>query len=358
MGFACGIVGLPNVGKSTVFNALSGARAPMENYPFCTVDANHAIVAVADPRLAEIGRLLGKPRPIPTRIEFLDVAGLVRGASKGEGLGNRFLGNIRTVDALAHVVRCFHDEDVAHVVGTIDPLRDIGIIDTELLLADIEVLERAREKVLPRARSGEKAAAAELAELEPMLAALNAGTPLRAHPELHVAGSRHGLITDKPVVYVANVDESDASGAAGAAVEDHARRTGAACLALSARVEQEVSELPEAEKQPYLEALGIAEGGLARLTRTVYGLLDLITFYTAATDLQAWTIRSGTLAPQAAGRIHSDFEKGFIRAEVYTYDDLVRLGSEHKVREAGHLRQEGHAYQVREADIIHFLFNV
>jgi ribosome-binding ATPase len=348
-----GIVGLPNVGKSTVFSALSGATAPMENYPFCTIDANHAIVAVADPRLAEIGRLLGKPRPIPTRVEFLDVAGLVKGASKGEGLGNRFLGNIRTVDALAHVVRCFHDEDVAHVVGTIDPLRDIGIIDTELLLADIEVLERARERALPRARSGDKAAAAEVAELEPLLAALNAGTPLRAHPR-----SRHRLITDKPVVYVANVDESDASGAAGAAVEDHARRTGAACLALSARVEQEVSELREAEKQPYLDALGIAESGLARLTRTAYGLLDLITFYTAATDLQAWTIRRGTLAPQAAGRIHSDFERGFIRAEVYTHDDLVRLGSEHEVREAGHLRQEGHAYQVREADIIHFLFNV
>jgi hypothetical protein len=358
MGFNCGIVGLPNVGKSTVFNALSGARAPMENYPFCTIDANHAVVPVADPRLARIGQILGKPKPIPTRIEFLDVAGLVKGASGGEGLGNRFLGAIRSVDALAHVVRCFHDADVSHVVGGVDPLRDIEIVNTELLLADLEVLERARDKVVHKAHSGEKPAAAELAEIDAMRALINAGTALRAHPDLHEAASRYGLITDKPVVYVANVDESDAAGAAGAEVGAYARRMGAAYLALSAKVEQEVSELPEADKQPYLEALGLAESGLARLTHAAYGLLDLITFYTAATDLQAWTIRRGTLAPAAAGRIHTDFERGFIRAEVYTYDHLVRLGSEQKVREAGLFRQEGHGYEVLDGDIIHFLFNV
>jgi GTP-binding protein YchF len=352
---------MPNVGKSTIFNALAQAGAPMENYPFCTIDANHGIVAVPDERLEEIGRILGKASPIPTRIEFVDVAGLVRGASRGEGLGNRFLGHIRGVDALAHVVRCFRDPDVAHVEGDVDPARDIETIETELLLADLEVLERAREKLVTRARSGDAPARSEVETIESLTKELDAGRPLRGR-ELSDAEQglvrRYGLITAKPVVFVANIDEQAAERELTAPVRAHAERSGASYMELAGKLEEEISELPDEEKQEYLEALGVGESALRRLITTAYGILELITFYTVTTDLQAWTVRRGTTAPVAAGRIHTDFERGFIRAEVYHYDDLVRAGSEAGVRHGGVLRIEGRDYVVADGDIIHFLFNV
>jgi ribosome-binding ATPase len=363
MGFKLGIVGLPNVGKSTLFNALTQtAAAEAANYPFCTIEPNVGEVGVPDPRLERLAAIAASKQVIPTRLTFVDIAGLVRGASKGEGLGNQFLAHIREVDAVAYVLRCFEDEDVTHVEGRIDPLVDAEVVETELMLADLDSCEKRRAAVEKKAKGGDKEAKFQLGLLDKALDLLRDGRPARL---ARVAAVEEGgwralqLLTTKPVLYVCNVEESAA--AAGnqfsRAVEEKARGEGAGCVVISAKIEAEFAGLGTEDRAAFLADLGLAEPGLNRLIREGYRLLELVTFFTVGPkEARAWTVTRGTKAPPAAGVIHTDFEKGFIRAETIAYDDYVALGGEAGAKDAGKMRLEGKEYVVRDGDVMHFRF--
>ncbi|MBI5562740.1 MAG: redox-regulated ATPase YchF [Deltaproteobacteria bacterium] len=363
MGFNCGIIGLPNVGKSTIFNAMTAAGAEASNYPFCTINPNIGMVPLRDPRLYKLAELAKPERIVPTAVEFVDIAGIVKGASKGEGLGNQFLGNIRGVDTIAHVVRCFEDPGIVHVAGKVDPAGDIEVIETELILADMDALERRLDKAVKLAKTGDKAMAEALPVYNALKAAFEAGRPARCVLTKETAQLVKDLtlLTAKPILYVANVAEDDLAGASAAAsvVRETAAREGAGFVTICGKIESEIAELTEEERVEFLAGLGLKESGLDRLAHEAYRLLGLITYFTVGKkEVRAWTVEAGAKAPQAAGAIHSDFERGFIRAEVIAYDAFVACGTEAACRDKGLLRVEGKDYRVADGDVMHFRFNV
>jgi ribosome-binding ATPase len=363
MGIKCGIVGLPNVGKSTLFNALTRAQIAAENYPFCTIDPNVGIVPVPDPRLDALAAIVKPEKIVPTTVEFVDIAGLVAGASQGEGLGNKFLSHIRETDAIAHVVRCFDDDDIVHVSGKVSPISDIEIIDTELGLADLQSVEKAVDRNAKASKGGDKDATRKKDLFERMRKHLDAGNPVRSMgltKEERADSQELHLLTAKPVMYVANVKEDGFTNNKHLeAVVGRAKGEGAVVVAVCAAIEAEISQLEEADRADFLRDLGLAEPGLNRVIRAGYDLLGLQTYFTAGVkEVRAWTVKGGSTAPQAAGVIHTDFERGFIRAEVIAYDDFIRYKGEAGAKDAGKLRLEGKEYLLKEGDVMHFRFNV